>query len=377
MSQRYEDAFEIVEILRKAQGRCEKSELRRRSRLALDRFDAAHTYLAQRKFISSEPASDQQSETCVLELIGNSESFKDPFELFYYEFVLELSSLIGRNVALDRLTGTADAPSAWTSIAISRLESKGHVLPHDSNRRRAGTFDAVMPRDTIAEEILRITYTKHNAPSTLSLNMQVLAGTGNTAIIGHGNTVTDKHSSNDTEILEKFARVLDRPCFTTPFHCESSLPAFKQAITDTIQAINTGIWQTREGKVIEHLPSRHDIKDPTKRESLAHIERLLVQLRTDYEELVKTSEIREDGCDRSTCSIYILSPSAVSRMNSLRAELLSEFQSAYPQFRAKVGMLDANDAAYPGADLVTRLGTFPTKGEKPRAIEKLRRPKES
>jgi hypothetical protein len=49
---------------------------------------------------------------------------------------------------------------------------------------------------------------------------------------------------NDHEILGLMTRAFDRPAFRTPFHGESSLPAFKQAITDTIQVLNTGIWQT-------------------------------------------------------------------------------------------------------------------------------------
>jgi hypothetical protein len=65
---------------------------------------------------------------------------------------------------------------------------------------------------------------------------------------------------DDNAVVERLIRVFDRPAFQTPFHQESSLPAFRQAIGDTIQALNTGIWQTRDGKEIERLPSRHRLE---------------------------------------------------------------------------------------------------------------------
>jgi len=46
---------------------------------------------------------------------------------------------------------------------------------------------------------------------------------------------------SDEEILALMAGLFDRPAFYTPFHQESSIPAFKKAITDTIEALNTGV----------------------------------------------------------------------------------------------------------------------------------------
>jgi hypothetical protein len=41
---------------------------------------------------------------------------------------------------------------------------------------------------------------------------------------------------------------------------ESNMSDFKQAITDTIQALGTGIWKGRDGHVIDRIPSRHIVE---------------------------------------------------------------------------------------------------------------------
>ncbi len=53
----------------------------------------------------------------------------------------------------------------------------------------------------------------------------------------------------------------DRPALYTSIHQESNLPDSKRAITDTIQALGTGIWKARDGQVIGRLVSRHQLKD--------------------------------------------------------------------------------------------------------------------
>jgi hypothetical protein len=46
---------------------------------------------------------------------------------------------------------------------------------------------------------------------------------------------------SDDEALAMIAKLFDRPAFYTPIHQESNLGDFKQAITDTIQALGTGM----------------------------------------------------------------------------------------------------------------------------------------
>jgi hypothetical protein len=50
---------------------------------------------------------------------------------------------------------------------------------------------------------------------------------------------------SDEEILALMAGFFDRPAFYTPFRGESSIPAFKKAVTDTIEALNTGIQRDK------------------------------------------------------------------------------------------------------------------------------------
>src|SRR3546814_14282074 len=57
--------------------------------------------------------------------------------------------------------------------------------------------------------------------------------------------VDDFPQMSDDEILQMMAAVFDRPAFRTPFMIQRQLPAFEQAIEDTIAALNTGFWRTR------------------------------------------------------------------------------------------------------------------------------------
>lgn len=139
----------------------------------------------------------------------------------------------------------------------------------------------------------------------------------------------------DDEILALMARVFDRPAFTTHFGAESSLPAFKQAITDTIQAVNTGICQTRDGKEIRRIPSRHDLQDAVKKAELADIIRKLTELRSRFDALIRAGEIRPCGCSDKDCSIFMLSHQAVEEMNRLRSDILSDFRRIYPKFEVR------------------------------------------
>jgi hypothetical protein len=137
---------------------------------------------------------------------------------------------------------------------------------------------------------------------------------------------------DDTETLALMARLFDRPAFYTPIHQESSLPAFKQAITDTIQALGTGIWKTRDGQVIGRIPSRQQLNDEVLRKKIQSVEKTLAKLRAKFDELTKSGLIRHCACDNPECSVYFMSHEAVSDLESLRREALKLFHDAYPAF---------------------------------------------
>jgi hypothetical protein len=138
--------------------------------------------------------------------------------------------------------------------------------------------------------------------------------------------------SSDEEILALMAELFDRPAFYTPFSAESSIPAFKKAISDTIEALNTGVHRLRDGTEIRRIPSRHQIRDPKARDGLARIVDMLIRLRSTYDQCVKTGEIRACGCNVPDCPVFFTSPRAAYEMDSIRSEVISAFGSIHPPF---------------------------------------------
>jgi hypothetical protein len=133
--------------------------------------------------------------------------------------------------------------------------------------------------------------------------------------------VTRVSASNDTDAIRLMVRLFDRPAFHTPIDRESSLPDFKQAITDTIQALNTGIWQTRDGKEIGRIPSRHSVADGGMRKRLTELERGLAQLRAVYDDLERSGDLRPCG------NCIELSHRGVHQLEDARSHVLSQFRS--------------------------------------------------
>lgn len=139
---------------------------------------------------------------------------------------------------------------------------------------------------------------------------------------------------NDEEMLAAFAKVFDRPAFYTPIHQESNLEDFKQAITDTIQALGTGIWKARDGHLIDRIPSRHQLKSGALRTKIQAVEKALSRLRAKYDEMIRSGVLRRCGCDNPSCSVYFFNPyDAAHELERLRHEVLSTFREAYPAFR--------------------------------------------
>lgn len=139
---------------------------------------------------------------------------------------------------------------------------------------------------------------------------------------------------NDDQILAAFAKVFDRPAFYTPIHQESNMGDFKQAITDTIQALGTGIWKGRDGHVIDRIPSRHQLKSETLRAKLQAVDRALSRLRAKYDDMVKTGILRRCGCSDPSCPVYFFNPDqAAQELERLRHQVLIAFRDAYPAFR--------------------------------------------
>jgi len=140
--------------------------------------------------------------------------------------------------------------------------------------------------------------------------------------------------TNDDEVLALFARLFDRPAFYTPIHEESNLGDFKQAITDTIQALGTGIRKARDGNLIDRIPSRHQLKSDILRTKVQVVEIELSRLRAKFDEMIKSGALSHCQCNSATCSVYFFKPhEAAQELEHLRRNVLTAFRDAYPTFR--------------------------------------------
>lgn len=138
----------------------------------------------------------------------------------------------------------------------------------------------------------------------------------------------------DDETLALYARVFDRPAFYTPIHQESNLGDFKQAVTDTIQALGTGIWKARDGHVIDRIPSRHQLKSADLRRRIQAVEMALSRLRAKYDEMTRSGALRHCQCSNPNCPTFFFEPyEAAHELQRLRDEVLRAFRGAHPAFR--------------------------------------------
>jgi hypothetical protein len=142
--------------------------------------------------------------------------------------------------------------------------------------------------------------------------------------------------SSEEEALRFFGRLLDRPAFITPFHMESSLPEFRRAISDTIEAINTGIYRSRDSTIIRRLLSRYDFTNRDYKRQLSDIVTELNGLRMAFDTYMKSGMIKPCGCGDPKCSIFICEQVAVEDMNGIRRRLMHTATSVIPDFHVFV-----------------------------------------
>jgi hypothetical protein len=137
-------------------------------------------------------------------------------------------------------------------------------------------------------------------------------------------------ATSDQEILSLIAQCFDRPAFTTPFHQESSIPAFKQAITDTIEVLNTGVHRLRDGTEIRRIPTRHNLQDESTKRVLSGVVTKLVELRTAYDAFLESGDIKSCACSVPECSVFFSSLTASRSLDRIREEILDSLRSIYP-----------------------------------------------
>lgn len=137
---------------------------------------------------------------------------------------------------------------------------------------------------------------------------------------------------SDTEALQLMAAVFDRPAFRTPFQQESSLPAFQQAIEDTVGPLNTGIWRTREGNEIRRIPSIHHLRDLRIRTGMAKVVRQVDELRRRFVAGLRGGEIKHCGCGQPECPVFMLTSRVADELDEARHQILATLRSVHASF---------------------------------------------
>jgi hypothetical protein len=143
--------------------------------------------------------------------------------------------------------------------------------------------------------------------------------------------------TDDRERMALISRAFDRPAFGTPIWQESSLPAFRKAIDDSVQVLQTGIWQTRNNVVIRRLPAMSELEDEATRKALKLTLQRLVDLRHTFDALMRKEQIRHCECGNPECPTYMMSPKATQELSQARDRVIEAFRVACPEFTPSTG----------------------------------------
>ena len=86
----------------------------------------------------------------------------------------------------------------------------------------------------------------------------------------------------DKRLILFYAQCLDRPAFRTAFHQETSFSAFDQAMEDTLLALNTGYWRTRDGTLIERSKGNVHLVSPAWHSKVEQIVEAIEEIRRRF-----------------------------------------------------------------------------------------------
>ncbi len=95
----------------------------------------------------------------------------------------------------------------------------------------------------------------------------------------------------DKELVLFYGQCLDRAAFRTHFHEETSFSAFDRAMEDTLLALNTGYWRTREGAVIDRAKGKSYVVNREWREKLDRIAKIIEEIRQRFHRTVGFDEM--------------------------------------------------------------------------------------
>jgi hypothetical protein len=95
----------------------------------------------------------------------------------------------------------------------------------------------------------------------------------------------------DRELIVFFAQVLDRPAFRISFNQERSFVDFDHAMEDTVLALNTGYWRTRNGELLSRFKGKACVVNPSWREQIEKITSLIEDIRKRFHEAFHLGEM--------------------------------------------------------------------------------------
>jgi hypothetical protein len=95
----------------------------------------------------------------------------------------------------------------------------------------------------------------------------------------------------DKELVMFYAQCLDLPAFRTRFHQEMSFSSFDRAMEDTLLALNTGYWRTRDGTLIDRARGKSYLVHSEWREKLDQIAKLIEEVREKFHHAVGFNEM--------------------------------------------------------------------------------------
>lgn len=88
-----------------------------------------------------------------------------------------------------------------------------------------------------------------------------------------------------------YAQTLDRPAFRTRFHEELSFTDFDQAMEDTLLALNTGYWRTRDGAVLLRSKGKVNLINVDWRQKIEDIAVSIEKIRRHLRQAVGLNEM--------------------------------------------------------------------------------------
>jgi HNH endonuclease len=97
--------------------------------------------------------------------------------------------------------------------------------------------------------------------------------------------------NHDVELVRFYAGCLDRPAFRTHFHNELSFAGFDQALEDTVLAISTGLWRTRDGTLIERTAGKRALVNAAWRGRMDDVVTSVMQARHELRQALGLDEM--------------------------------------------------------------------------------------